>query len=109
MGHQIQTAVAVVWIILGVPAGGLQYLRQIVTGQVAVAQDLRHEAWTDRLTTMQGDHRAPAIGVFQEMVTTPHTDYFEACLAQCGDELLTGQVRQLGHTSTRTLCTPTNC
>lgn len=95
-----QTLTNVARNVLVVPRTRLQYFKEIVTGHVAVAQDLGHETGTDGFTAMHRHDRAPSIRVPEEVVTALHTENLKPCLTECRDDLVAGQARQFGHAST---------
>lgn len=87
---------------------GLEYGPEFFPRQVAVAQDLREQAGTDRLPTVNRYDRTAAIRVPQEMMASSDPNQNEALLVQGFDETLTGERRKVAHTGTVTRWTPTN-
>jgi hypothetical protein len=70
--------------------------------QVAVAQDLREQAGTDRLATVNRYDRAAAIRVPEEMVASSDSNHSEALLPQGLYDALAGERREVAHAGTET-------
>jgi len=80
----------------------LQCGPEFFPSQVAVAQDLRKQAGTNRLSTVNRHDRAAAIRVSEEMMASSDSDYGEALLPQGLYEALAGERREVAHAGTET-------
>ena len=86
-----------------VPSGCLsEQGEELSAAELAVSEDLRHQAWADGLAGMCSNHGGPAVLMLEEVVASSHPHYREAGAFQTRDELTARDDWQAGHAGTDT-------
>jgi hypothetical protein len=73
------------------------YVKEIVSADLAVAQDFREKPGTQRLPRVNGHNSGATVRVPQKLVAATPSDNFEAQNIQSCNELLAGETRQPRH------------
>ena len=73
----------------------LQQRLEVLAGDLAVFEDLAEHPGADGFSCVDGDYRAPAIAMLNEMMAPPHPDDLEAGLTQRRDDLPAAQAGSL--------------
>jgi hypothetical protein len=76
---------------------GLQQGEELVSIDLAVAENCREQTWPDRLSRVHGHDRSTAVGVTEEVVTALSTGDLEPHLPQGRNDLSSGDSGKTCH------------
>ena len=82
----------------------IEQLAELITGEFAIAQDLREQSGSDRLSGVYRDNGDPAVRMTKEVVASSNPHVVEACPLERLDQLdvLGSQRRRGTHQENRT-------
>ena len=84
------------------------FLLNVFPADFTVAENLGEESASDGLTAMNGNHRAPTVGVTEKVVASLDPNEVKTKVTKRFDELGARECRKCAHAMTATRWTPTN-